>query len=372
MVPIKPEKLHAFNFKFKANFEPRYLKKLKKMENNAPDKDKIKYQNTIKHIKKRVLILCTGNSCRSQMAEGISKHFFSDSHDIFSAGTQPSCVHPIAIAVMKEIGIDISTYRSKSVDEFKEELFDFVITVCGKADQNCPIFQGPSTRIHWSFNDPAHATGNEETIKNEFRKVRDAIFKKFKTDWMKTLSLNAFWQCCNEIYSGWLFHRTLFDDNDQKQLLETNIEFFNQLNIMTWTFVRLEMAKLFDKHVWRNGSSTLCLEYMINAFEWEEKTKKSLNKQYNKLKQLKKPLHDLRHKKLAHNELNVEDGTGKFRKNKDIVFFKNLQKFLKIMYMATTGETCADFANHTKTDVLEFLNNLQQGQEALSTQRSTP
>lgn len=137
--------------------------------------------------KKKVLILCTGNSCRSQMAEGIGKHFYSDSFDIFSAGTHPSFVHPVAIAVMAEIGIDISANRSKSVDEFSGQAFDFIMTVCGKADQNCPFFPGIAKRIHWGFDDPAHAIGSEEEVKNEFRKVRDAISVKFQSDWLETL-----------------------------------------------------------------------------------------------------------------------------------------------------------------------------------------
>ncbi len=138
--------------------------------------------------KKRLLILCTGNSCRSQMAEGISRHFYSDFFDVFSAGIHPSFVHPVAIAVMGEIGIDISNHRSKSVSELTGHGFDCVMTVCGKADQNCPVFLGKSKRIHWGFDDPAQFTGNSDEILNEFRRIRDAIVLKFRMDWEGILS----------------------------------------------------------------------------------------------------------------------------------------------------------------------------------------
>lgn len=137
--------------------------------------------------KKKVLILCTGNSCRSQMAEGIAKHFYSDTYDIVSAGTQPSYVHPHAITVMKEIGIDISQNHSKSMLEFDNQLFDFIITVCSHADQNCPIIPGPAQKIYWGFEDPAQAEGSLEEILQQFRTVRDTIIKKFQSDWIKTL-----------------------------------------------------------------------------------------------------------------------------------------------------------------------------------------
>ena len=104
-------------------------------------------------IKKRVLILCTGNSCRSQMAEGILRHFAADRFEVFSAGTKPSQVNPIAIKVMKEIGIDISCHRSKHVDEFKGQKFNYVITVCDNAKESCPIFPGVKP-MHWPFPDP--------------------------------------------------------------------------------------------------------------------------------------------------------------------------------------------------------------------------
>ena len=137
-------------------------------------------------MKPSVLILCTANSCRSQMAEGIAKHLYSTTFTIFSAGTHPSIVHPLAIEVMKEIGIDISTHHSKSVNKFKEHAIDFILTVCGQAEENCPFFPGTAKRIHWGFEDPAPAKGTKEEILTQFRSVRDAIFQKCKTDWEYT------------------------------------------------------------------------------------------------------------------------------------------------------------------------------------------
>jgi arsenate reductase len=132
-------------------------------------------------MKKRVLILCTGNSCRSQMAEGILRHYGSNRFEVFSAGTKPSSVNPVAIQVMKEIGVDISGHRSKSVDEFKGQSFDYVITVCNNAKEACPFFPGYAKRLHWEFPDPPQGTAVTEAVINEFRKVRDMIHVKFKT-----------------------------------------------------------------------------------------------------------------------------------------------------------------------------------------------
>jgi arsenate reductase len=125
--------------------------------------------------RKRVLILCTGNSARSQMAEGLLRHIAGDRFDVHSAGTIASFVRPQAIEAMREIDIDISSHRSKSVDEFAGQSFDYVITVCDNAKQNCPVFPGKTERIHWSFDDPAEATGNEDEVMNVFRRVRDEI-----------------------------------------------------------------------------------------------------------------------------------------------------------------------------------------------------
>jgi arsenate reductase len=123
-----------------------------------------------------VLILCTGNSCRSHLAEGILRAAAGDVIDVASAGSKPAgFVHPKSIKVMKEIGIDISEHHSKHLEEFLNRDVDTVITVCGNADQACPIFPGQLHRFHWGFDDPAHATGTEEAILNEFRRVRDKI-----------------------------------------------------------------------------------------------------------------------------------------------------------------------------------------------------
>lgn len=124
---------------------------------------------------KRVLILCTGNSARSQMAEGLLRHFAGDKLEVFSAGVEPVQVNPLAIAVMKEIGIDISKHTSKSVAGFLGQQFDYCITVCDNAKQTCPVFPGKYQRIHWSLEDPAQARGTEEEKLNVFRKIRDKI-----------------------------------------------------------------------------------------------------------------------------------------------------------------------------------------------------
>jgi arsenate reductase len=125
--------------------------------------------------KKRVLILCTGNSARSQMAEGLMRHEAGDRFDVYSAGTRPTLVRPEAIAVMNEVGIDISGHRSKSVDEFSGRQLDYVVTVCDNARESCPVFPGTSKRLHWPFDDPAAVSGSEEERKAAFRKVRDQI-----------------------------------------------------------------------------------------------------------------------------------------------------------------------------------------------------
>ena len=125
--------------------------------------------------KKRVLILCTGNSARSQMAEGLLRHDGGDKFEAFSAGVEPSHVRPQAIAALRELDIDVSGQRSKSVAEFAGQEFDYVITVCDNANEHCPIFPGRTERIHWSFDDPAAATGDEAARLAVFRRVRDEI-----------------------------------------------------------------------------------------------------------------------------------------------------------------------------------------------------
>jgi len=133
-------------------------------------------------MKKKVLFLCTENSCRSQMAEGILRHLMGNEFEVFSAGVRPSVVNPIAIKVMAEIGIDISGHRSKSLDEFQGMNFDFVITTCDAARETCPVFPGKARHLHWGFNDPATVRGSEEEILSAFRKVRDEIKSRIQEE----------------------------------------------------------------------------------------------------------------------------------------------------------------------------------------------
>jgi arsenate reductase len=126
--------------------------------------------------KKRVLFLCTGNSARSQMAEGLVNHFLGAEWEAYSAGTHPAgYVHPLAIQAMHEMGIDISNHRSKPADEFRNTLFDLVVTVCDDAAENCPVWLGPGQVVHIGFPDPAQATGSNAELLEVFRRVRDAI-----------------------------------------------------------------------------------------------------------------------------------------------------------------------------------------------------
>ena len=129
---------------------------------------------------KRVLILCTGNSARSQMAQGLLRSFGGDKVEVFSAGTSPSIVRPEAIAVMSELGIDLSGHRSKHVREFDGQHFDYVITVCDQANESCPVFPGDTERIHWSFPDPAAVEGSETERLAAFRRVRDSLAETFR------------------------------------------------------------------------------------------------------------------------------------------------------------------------------------------------
>ena len=125
--------------------------------------------------KKRVLFLCTHNSARSQMAEGLLRHDADNRFVVESAGTKPSHVRPEAIAVMKELGIDISGHRSKSVEDFADREFDYVLTVCDNAKESCPVFPGHANRLHRNFDDPAAAEGSETARLAVFRRVRDEI-----------------------------------------------------------------------------------------------------------------------------------------------------------------------------------------------------
>ena len=132
-------------------------------------------------IKPTILILCTGNSCRSHIGEGILRAALGDRANVVSAGSKPAgFVHPLAVKVMAEIGIDISTHQSKHLNEFTTQPVHTVITVCGNADQACPIFPGQLNRHHWPFFDPAKATGSDEEILNCFRTVRDEMRRVFE------------------------------------------------------------------------------------------------------------------------------------------------------------------------------------------------
>ncbi|MCL4181106.1 MAG: arsenate reductase ArsC [Verrucomicrobia bacterium] len=132
-------------------------------------------------MKPLVLILCTGNSCRSHLAEGILRSAAGDLLDVASAGSAPAgYVHPLAIRVMRELGVDVSSHRSKHLDEFLNRQVETVITVCGNAEQACPVFPGQSNRHHWGFDDPAHAPGSEAEKLAVFRRVRDEIRRVFE------------------------------------------------------------------------------------------------------------------------------------------------------------------------------------------------
>ncbi len=136
--------------------------------------------------KPRVLILCTGNSCRSHLAEGLLRKFAGDLLEVASAGSKPAgYVHPVAIEVMREIGVDIRQHTSKHMNEFLNRQVETVITVCGNADQACPLFPGQVNRHHWPFDDPARATGTDAEKFAVFRRVRDqvsAVFQAYADD----------------------------------------------------------------------------------------------------------------------------------------------------------------------------------------------
>ncbi|MFZ5517443.1 MAG: arsenate reductase ArsC [Candidatus Zhuqueibacterota bacterium] len=131
-------------------------------------------------MKEKILVLCTGNSCRSQMAEGYFRHFAGEKFEVTSAGLEPSVVNPKAIQVMLEDGVDISSHTSKDVEQFIGQNFNYIITVCDNAKERCPFFPGQAERILWSFVDPAGAQGSEAEIFAMFRKVRDQIRERIK------------------------------------------------------------------------------------------------------------------------------------------------------------------------------------------------
>lgn len=146
------------------------------MKSNPTSHSPASAPETENPVRPLVLVLCTGNSCRSHMAEGLLRARAGHLFRVASAGSRPAgYVHPEAIAAMAELGIDIAGHRSKSLDEFREQAVHTVITVCGRANEVCPTFPGQQFRYHWAFDDPAHATGTPEEVRGEFRRVRDEI-----------------------------------------------------------------------------------------------------------------------------------------------------------------------------------------------------
>ncbi len=136
-------------------------------------------------MNKKILMLCTGNSCRSQIAEGYLRHFANGNTEVYSAGVETHGVNPKAIAIMQEDGIDISNHTSNNIDEYYDIDFDFVITVCDNAKERCPFFPTKAKKFHQNFSDPAKAEGSEDEIREEFRKVREEIktyCKRFISD----------------------------------------------------------------------------------------------------------------------------------------------------------------------------------------------
>jgi arsenate reductase len=130
-------------------------------------------------MKKRVLFLCTGNSARSQMAEALLRHIAGERYDVYSAGTHPKGLHPLTVEAMRNLNIDMSAHTSKDVGVFSGQRFDYVITVCDRAKQSCPVFPGAAP-IHWGFDDPAEATGNREEQLHAFLRVRDEILSRLQ------------------------------------------------------------------------------------------------------------------------------------------------------------------------------------------------
>lgn len=139
-------------------------------------------------FQKGILFLCTGNSCRSQMAEGFTRKMFPKNMEIFSAGLEPKGVHPMAVKVMQEVGIDISRQRSKNISEVPIDKIDLVVTLCGDAAERCPVFPGKVKRIHWEIEDPAKTRGSDKEIAIAFRKARDKIKSYMESEkWVNSL-----------------------------------------------------------------------------------------------------------------------------------------------------------------------------------------
>lgn len=138
--------------------------------------------NGERSVKQRVLFICTHNSARSQMAEGLLRHFGGDGFEVESAGTEETHVRPLAIRAMDQIGIDISGQSSKTLERFVDAPWDYVITVCDQANESCPLFPGGAQRLHWSFEDPSAARGSEDDQLAVFRRVRDEILDRIRTE----------------------------------------------------------------------------------------------------------------------------------------------------------------------------------------------
>lgn len=131
-------------------------------------------------MKRRVLFLCTHNSARSQMAEGLLRHLAGDRFEVFSAGTEVTRVHPLAVEAMRQLGIDLSSQTSKLLNDYLSDKFDYVITVCDRANESCPFFPGAARRMHWSFDDPSAAQGSHEQKLAYFGKIRDEIRERIQ------------------------------------------------------------------------------------------------------------------------------------------------------------------------------------------------
>ena len=142
-------------------------------------------------LQKGILFLCTGNSCRSQMAEGFARKMLPKDVKIFSAGIEPKGIHPMAIKVMQEVGVDISKHRSKNISEISLDKIDMVVTLCGDAAENCPVFPCKVERIHWEIENPAKAQGSEKEITQVFRRIRDKIKSYMENEkWFDSLEIN--------------------------------------------------------------------------------------------------------------------------------------------------------------------------------------
>jgi arsenate reductase len=230
--------------------------------------------------KRRVLILCTGNSARSQMAEGLFRHEAGDDFEVFSAGTKPTTVRPEAIAVMDEIGIDISGHRSKSVDEFAGQPFDYVITVCDNANESCPVFPGATVRLHWPFEDPAAVQGSEEDRLAAFRRVRDRIHERMieffreKGWWIDEFDLAAL---DYPAFLTFFFDRPVVEFKDQYDLFRKGFDYFvakdpgvvvGHLRTMCRSFTELSerySAEQIDQGLWAVfGAGINCEQFLFD------------------------------------------------------------------------------------------------------------